>query len=106
MGISSSAGPQQPDSRRTIRFTFAATVAIPATCMIVLWALAAGAVVGTSLHGHRFWSPDHREVVELMILVGRGAPDRPDMRHFDGPLLGQAVARYRRAGGHGPPHGG
>jgi signal transduction histidine kinase len=72
MGISSSAAPQQPDARRTIRFTFAATVAIPATCMIVLWALAAGAVVGTSLHGHRFWSPDHREVVELMILVGAG----------------------------------
>ena len=72
MGISSSAAPQQPDTRRTIRFTFAATVAIPAICMIALWALAAGVVAGTSLHGHRFWSPDHREVVELMILVGAG----------------------------------
>ena len=72
MGISSSAAPQQPDTRRTIRFAFAATVAIPAICMIALWALAAGVVAGTSLHGHRFWSPDHREVVELMILVGAG----------------------------------
>ena len=73
MGISSSAGPKQPAAaRRTIRFTFAATVAIPATCMILLWALAAGALLGTSLRGHGFWSPDHREVIELMILVGAG----------------------------------
>jgi signal transduction histidine kinase len=73
MGISSSAGSQQPDAvRRTIRFTFAATVAIPAICLILLWALAAGAVLGSSLHGHGFWSPDHREVVELTILVGAG----------------------------------
>ncbi|MGD0925952.1 MAG: ATP-binding protein [Streptosporangiaceae bacterium] len=73
MGISSSAGTQQPDrARRTIRFTFATTVAIPATCMILLWALAAAAVLGSSLHGHRFWSPDHREVVELTILIGAG----------------------------------
>ena len=73
MGISSSAGPKQPAAaRRTIRFTFAATVAIPATCMILLWALAAGALLGSSLRGHGFWSPDHREVIELMILVGAG----------------------------------
>jgi signal transduction histidine kinase len=73
MGISSSAAPKQPAAaRRTIRFTFAATVAIPATCMILLWALAAGALLGSSLRGHRFWSPDHREVIELMILVGAG----------------------------------
>ena len=72
MGISSSAAPQQPDPRRTIRFTFAATVAIPATCMIALWALAAAAVVGSSLHGHRFSSPGHREVLALTILVGAG----------------------------------
>ena len=73
MGISSSAGSQQPDTpRRTIRFTFNATVAIPATCMILLWALAAGAVLGSSLHAHGFWSPDHREVIELTILVGAG----------------------------------
>ena len=73
MGISSSAGTQQPDrTRRTIRFTFATTVAIPASCMILLWALAAAAVLDSSLHGHRFWSPDHREVVELTILVGAG----------------------------------
>ena len=49
-----------------------ATVAIPATCLILLWALAAGAVLGSSLGGHGFWSPDHREVVELTILVGAG----------------------------------
>ena len=73
MGISSSAGPKQPAAaRRTIRFTFAATVAIPATCMILLWALAAGALLGSSLRGHGLWSPDHREVIELMILVGAG----------------------------------
>ncbi len=73
MSVSSSAGSQQPiAARRTVRFTFAVTVAIPAICMILLWALAAGAVLGSSLKGHRFWSPDHREVVELTILVGAG----------------------------------
>jgi signal transduction histidine kinase len=72
MGKSSSAGTQPEAPRRTIRFTFAATVAIPATCLILLWALAVGAVLGSSLRGHGFWSPDHREVLELTILVGAG----------------------------------
>ncbi len=73
MGIPSSAAPQEPPAkRRTIRSTFAATVAVPATCMILLWALAAGAVLGSSLNGHGLRSPDHREVVELTILVGAG----------------------------------
>ncbi|HEX3390742.1 MAG TPA: ATP-binding protein [Streptosporangiaceae bacterium] len=72
MGISSSAGTQPEAPRRTIRFTFISTVAIPATCLILLWALAAGAVLGSSLGGHGLWSPDHREVVELTILVGAG----------------------------------
>ena len=73
MGKSSSAGSQEPEAaRRTIRFTFTATVAFPATCLILLWALAAGAVLGSSLHGHGFWSPDHREVLELTMLVGAG----------------------------------
>ena len=64
--------PQPPAPRRTIRFTFLSTVAIPATCLILLWALAAGAVLGSSLAGHGLWSPDHREVVELTILMGAG----------------------------------
>ena len=72
MGKSSSAGTQPEAPRRTIRFTFASTVAIPATCLILLWALAAGVVLVRSLGGHGFWSPDHREVVELTILVGAG----------------------------------
>jgi signal transduction histidine kinase len=73
MGKSSSAGSPEPGAaRRTIRFTFTATVAVPATCLILLWALAAGAVLGSSLKGHGFWSPDHREVVELTFLVGAG----------------------------------
>ena len=72
MGKSSSAGTQPEARRRTIRFTFTATVAIPAIGLILLWALAAGAVLGSSLGGHGLWSPDHREVVELTILVGAG----------------------------------
>jgi signal transduction histidine kinase len=73
MGKSSSAGSQEPEAaRRTIRFTFTATVAFPAICLILLWALAAGAVLGSSLHGRGFWSPDHREVLELTMLVGAG----------------------------------
>jgi signal transduction histidine kinase len=72
MGKSSSAGSQPEAARRTIRFTFTATVAFPAICLILLWALAAGAVLGSSLHGRGFWSPDHREVLELTMLVGAG----------------------------------
>jgi signal transduction histidine kinase len=72
MGKSSSAGTQAEAPRRSIRFTFTATVAIPAACLILLWALAAGAVLGSSMGGHGFWSPDHREVLALTILVGAG----------------------------------
>src|SRR5882672_7218211 len=72
MGKSSSAGTQPEAPRRSIRFTFTATVAIPAACLILLWALAAGAVLGSSMGGHGFWSPDHREVLALTILVGAG----------------------------------
>src|ERR1700722_19541993 len=73
MGKSSSAGSQEPAAaRRTIRFPFPATVAFPAICLILLWALAAGAVLGSSLHGRGFWSPDHREVLDLTLLVGAG----------------------------------
>ena len=100
MGISSSAGSQQPDAvRRTIRFTFTATVAIPATCMILLWALAAGAVLGSSLHGHGFWSPDHREVVGLTILVGAGLVirDPVDTRQEDLAPCGAALAVFQEA---------
>jgi signal transduction histidine kinase len=72
MGKSSSAGTQPEAPRRSIRFAFTATVAIPAACLILLWALAAGAVLGSSMGGHGFWSPDHREVLALTILVGAG----------------------------------
>ena len=69
MGVSSSAGPQQPrPARRSIRFTFIATVAVPVGCLIALWALAV--VFGTGLDDHL--STMSRAQVAEMILLGGG----------------------------------
>ena len=74
MGKSSSAGSQEPEAaRRTIRFTFTATVAFPAICLILLWAGCLARCWAARCTAARFfWSPDHREVLELTMLVGAG----------------------------------
>jgi len=73
MGIPSSAGPEQPDrARRSIRATFTATVAVPVACLVLLWAAAAGIVLGSALARRGPWSPGHRELIDLTLLVGAG----------------------------------
>jgi len=70
MGVSSSAGPQQPrPARRSIRFTFIATVALPVACLVVLWALAV--VFGTGLDDH-LSTMSHAQVAEMILLGGGG----------------------------------
>ncbi|HEY9240864.1 MAG TPA: ATP-binding protein, partial [Streptosporangiaceae bacterium] len=70
MGVSSSAGPQQPrPARRSIRFTFLATVALPVACLIVLWGLAV--VLGTGLDDH-LSKMSHAEQAEMILLGGGG----------------------------------
>jgi signal transduction histidine kinase len=73
MGVPSSAGPQQPDrARRSIRATFTATVAVPVACLVLLWATAAGIMLGSALARRGPWSPGHHELIDLTLLVGAG----------------------------------
>ena len=70
MGVSSSAGPQQPrPARRSIRFTFIATVALPVACLVALWALAV--VFGTGLDDH-LSTMSHTQMAEMILLGGGG----------------------------------
>ena len=70
MAVSSSAAPQQPrPARRSIRFTFIATVALPVACLVVLWALAV--VFGTGLDDH-LSKMTHAQVAEMILLGGGG----------------------------------
>ena len=70
MAVSSSAAPQQPrPARRSIRFTFIATVALPVACLVALWALAV--VFGTGLDDD-LSKLSHAQLAE-MILLGGGA---------------------------------
>src|SRR5713226_3427025 len=69
MGVSSSAGPERLDAgRRSIRFSFAARVAVPTGCLVLLWGLA----VSATLAGHGFSSLSHRELIRLILLAGAG----------------------------------
>jgi len=73
MGVPSSAGPQQPDrGRRSIRASFTATVAVPVTCLVLLWAAAAGIMLGSALARRGPWPPGHHELIDLTLLVGAG----------------------------------
>jgi signal transduction histidine kinase len=70
MGVSTSAGPQQPrPARRSIRFTFIATVALPVACLVLLWALAV--VFGTGLDDH-LSKMTHAQLAEMILLGGGG----------------------------------
>ncbi|MGP7997038.1 MAG: sensor histidine kinase [Streptosporangiaceae bacterium] len=68
MGIPSSAAPPRP-RRRSIRFTFVATVALPVACLVVLWALAV--LFGTGLDDH-LSTLSHAQLAEMILLGGGG----------------------------------
>src|ERR1700730_13520559 len=73
MGVSGPAGTARPrPARRSIRFTFAATVAVPTACMVLLWAVAVGLVLAGSLSGHGVFSKSHKELVGVVLLVAAG----------------------------------
>jgi len=70
MGVSSSASPPPPHAaRRSIRFTFAATVVVPTGVLVALWALAV--TFGTGLDDH-LSSLTHQQLGEMVLLVGGG----------------------------------
>jgi signal transduction histidine kinase len=70
MGVFSSHGTARP--RRTIWFTFAAMVAGPVACLVVLWGLALGGVLGGAVSGPDTPQHDHRVVVEFVVVIGAG----------------------------------
>jgi signal transduction histidine kinase len=70
MAVSSSAAPQQPrPARRSIRFTFIVTVALPVACLVALWALAV--VFGTGLDDD-LSKLSHAQLAEMILLGGGG----------------------------------
>ena len=73
MGVFSSPGTEQPrDRRRTIRRTFVAMVAGPVACLVVLWGLALGGVIGGALGGPDTPHHDHQVVVDFVAVIGVG----------------------------------
>ena len=73
MGVSSSGGQARPRSgRRSVRFTFTSMVAVPTICMVVLWAVAVGLILASSLTGHGAFSRNHRELVGIVLIVAAG----------------------------------
>src|SRR5579859_3120700 len=73
MGVSSSVGQARPrPARRSLRFTFTSMVAVPTICMVVLWAVAVGVILGSSLTGHGVFSRNHRELVGIVLIVAAG----------------------------------
>jgi signal transduction histidine kinase len=73
MGVSSSHGTARPRrTRRTIWFTFAAMVAGPVACLVVLWGLVLGGVLGGAMGGPDTPEHDHQVVVNFVVVIGIG----------------------------------
>jgi signal transduction histidine kinase len=73
MGVSSSHGTARPRrTRRTIWFTFAAMVAGPVACLVVLWGLILGGVLGGAMGGPDTPEHDHQVVVNFVVVIGIG----------------------------------
>jgi signal transduction histidine kinase len=73
MGVSSSHGTARPRrTRRTIWFTFAAMVAGPVACLVVLWGLILGGVLGGAMAGPDTPEHDRQVVVNFVVVIGIG----------------------------------
>jgi signal transduction histidine kinase len=73
MGVISSQSTARPrGSRRTIWFTFAAMVAGPVACLVVVWGLLLAGVVGGAMGDPDRPGRDHRVVVDFVTVVGLG----------------------------------
>ncbi len=72
MGIFSWPGPERPRTARyPIRVTFAAMVAAPVACLVVLWGVVATTTLGGVLGAHGS-SQSHRDLVEFTLLAVTG----------------------------------
>jgi hypothetical protein len=68
MGVFSSQGTEgQRGTRRTIWSTFAAMVAVPVACLVVLWGLILGLVIGGAIGGPDTPTHDHEVVVDFVV---------------------------------------
>ncbi len=73
MGVFSSQGTgRQRGTRRTIWSTFAAMVAVPVACLVVLWGLILGLVIGGAIGGPDTPHHDHEVVVDFVAVIGLG----------------------------------
>jgi signal transduction histidine kinase len=73
MGVISSQGTARPrGSRRTIWFTFAAMVAGPVACLLVLWGLLLAGVLGGAMGDPDRPGRDHRVIADFVTVVGLG----------------------------------
>jgi signal transduction histidine kinase len=73
MGVLSSPGTEQAHGRRrTIRRTFVVMVAVPVACLVVLWGVALGAVIGGAFGGPDTPQHDHEVVVGFVAVIGVG----------------------------------
>jgi signal transduction histidine kinase len=73
MGVFSSQGTEgQRGTRRTIWSTFAAMVAVPVACLVVLWGLILGLVIGGATGGPDTPHHDHEVVVDFAVVIGLG----------------------------------
>jgi signal transduction histidine kinase len=71
MSLYGSPGLDRPGTgRRSIRFTFTATVAAPVVCLILLWGLVVSALLAGLLTNHGFSARYHRILDELTGIVG------------------------------------
>src|SRR5215475_6130717 len=70
--LSSHSAARARRTRRTIWFTFAAMVAGPVACLVVLWGLTLGGVLGGAVSGPDTPQHDHQVVVEFVVVVGIG----------------------------------
>ncbi|MGH3208492.1 MAG: sensor histidine kinase [Trebonia sp.] len=72
MGVPSSAGQGPPRSAgRSIGSYFAARLAVPAVCLVLVWAVAAGAVFAGALR-HVVHPSAHRAFIEAVVVAGAG----------------------------------
>jgi signal transduction histidine kinase len=71
MGVASSAGQGPPRSGRSIGSYLAARLAVPAICLVLVWAAIAGAVFAGALH-HVVHPSAHRALIEAVVVAGSG----------------------------------
>jgi signal transduction histidine kinase len=75
MGVPNSAGQGSPRAARSVRSQFAARLAVPVVCLVLLWGAAAGAALDGALNRLPelgSGSADHRALVQSSVVIGAG----------------------------------